>query len=137
MPNLRLTLELLIKAISSGFVLTTYRLLKKLRDNFRQLEPSEQFLLCLGGYAVVFFLGILLIAPTGPGSNFILFLLLLVYSCFLIYSRTKAVRVLGLVFALVFFLGATSELKAKWDFKRGQEEKTRQEKPQDAREESR
>ena len=66
---------------------------------------------------MVLIVGTLLVAPTGPGSDRILYILLLGYSCLLIVIGTRPVRVLAAVLAVTFLVGALYATKEKSDFK--------------------
>jgi disulfide bond formation protein DsbB len=86
----------------------------------------KQVLLILGGYVCVFHLGVLLISPTGPGSERIVFILLLVYSFVLAILGSRIVRVIGLLLALVFIIMVILSTKERWDFEGRMKEKAQQ-----------
>jgi hypothetical protein len=75
---------------------------------------SRKKLLLIGfGYFAVAVFGTLLIAPCGPGSDRIRYIVLLIYSLLIAFLYTGFTRALGVVLAIVFICGVISETIAK------------------------
>ena len=119
-----------VSVVALGLILARIRSLSK-------IAWWKQVLLILVGYLCVFHLGALLIAPTGPGSDRIVFILLLVYSLVLAILGSRIVKVIGLLLALVFIIGVILSTKERWDFERRMEEKAQQQRLESEREEAR
>lgn len=93
---------------------------------FSSLTWWIQIVLVLFSYVIVASIGALFIAPTGAGSDRILYIILLVYSCFLILFGTRTARVLGIVLGMLSLIGVLYETKEKQDFHHRMEEKAHQ-----------
>jgi hypothetical protein len=68
------------------------------------------------GYLVAFVIGIALISPTGPGSDRIFYVILLVYSLSVIIAGSRSFKAVGIILALVFLYGAISETRARNEY---------------------
>ena len=76
---------------------------------------ASLFVVAVGYFGVALFGG-MLIAPTGPGSDRILYVCLLVYSLLVAVFRSGLTRVISLLLAALFLTGVISETKARRDF---------------------
>lgn len=83
----------------------------------------HQSLLILLSYVVLSSATVLFIAPTGPGSGRILFVILLVHSCLMILLNSRTARLLGLVVGIIAIAGVIQTTKARKDFGRAMQEK--------------
>ena len=75
------------------------------------------WLIVLIGYLLATNIGILLIAPTGPGSSRICYIVLLVYSLVVATFGTRLMKVLAAILAIGFIMGIVSETRDKARFR--------------------
>ena len=81
----------------------------------------QQIAFIIGSYVVVTTFGSLLIAPTGPGSDRVLYVTLLGYSCFLVLLGSRVAKIVGLVLAIGSLVGVVVSTQAKLGFIRNME----------------
>jgi len=74
---------------------------------------AHQMVLVLVGYAMAGLLGTALVAPTGPGSSRICYLVLLGYSLVVVLFGARLMKVFAGILAIVFVIGIVSETKAR------------------------
>jgi hypothetical protein len=102
--------------IMVGTIVATWLVLTKIKRRNAQLEWWKQLFLIMAGYLMIFILGALLIAPTGPGSDRIVYVLLLAYSCCLLLFGSRLVRIVALLLGAVLVVGVILSTAEKRDF---------------------
>lgn len=83
------------------------------------------------GYGLAAALAAFLIAPTGPGSGRIAFIVMAVYSIIPLLLGARRVKVIALILGLLFLIGIAVETKAGLDFERAMQEQRAQTQTED------
>lgn len=86
----------------------------------------KQVLVLFMSYVILTFFGVLFVSPTAPGYGRELYVILLVYSCLLIFLNSKVARVFGLVVGIFALVGVILTTMEKVDFSRQMQRKIEQ-----------
>lgn len=80
---------------------------------FSSFASWQQVVLILASYVAVATAGSFLIAPTGPGSDRILYVVLVGYSALLIWFGSKIAKTIGLLLLLASLVGVVLSTMAR------------------------